>query len=113
MNPITYIYRFAYVEFADNSSVENAIKLDDTPFKGRNLKVMPKRQNEPAFRGGGGRGRGRGGGRGGGRGFVPRGGGRGRGAPFYGGRGGGRGGFVPRGGGGFRGGGRGYQNSFY
>ena len=46
------------MEFADGESVDNAIKLDDTPFKGRQLKVMPKRHNEPIFRGGG---RGRGG----------------------------------------------------
>jgi polyadenylate-binding protein 2 len=30
---------FAYVEFVDKESVENALKLDDTPFKGRQLKV--------------------------------------------------------------------------
>eukprot|EP01036_Dinobryon_divergens_P056260 gene56260-75119_t len=29
---------FAYVEFADKASVDNALKLDDTPFKGRQLK---------------------------------------------------------------------------
>lgn len=33
------IKRFAYVEFVDKESVENALKLDDTPFKGRQLKV--------------------------------------------------------------------------
>eukprot|EP00607_Mallomonas_marina_P002394 CAMPEP_0182428124 /NCGR_PEP_ID=MMETSP1167-20130531/21045_1 /TAXON_ID=2988 /ORGANISM="Mallomonas Sp, Strain CCMP3275" /LENGTH=164 /DNA_ID=CAMNT_0024610815 /DNA_START=85 /DNA_END=576 /DNA_ORIENTATION=+ len=38
---------FAYVEFADKASVDNALKLDDTPFKGRQLKVLPKRQNVP------------------------------------------------------------------
>ena len=31
---------FAYVEFADKLSVDNALKLDDTPFKGRQLKVI-------------------------------------------------------------------------
>ena len=60
--------RFAYVEFVDKASVENALKLDSTPFKGRSLRVMPKRQNIPARargmgRGGRGRGRGRRGGR--------------------------------------------------
>ena len=57
--------RFAYVEFVDKESVDNALKLDDTPFKGRQLKVLPKRQNLPQsfIRGGGRGGRGRGGGR--------------------------------------------------
>jgi RNA recognition motif-containing protein len=31
--------RFAYVEFVDKESVENALKLDDSTFKGRQLKV--------------------------------------------------------------------------
>ena len=31
--------RFAYVEFAEASSVENALKLDGSEFKGRQLKV--------------------------------------------------------------------------
>jgi polyadenylate-binding protein 2 len=100
---------FAYIEFVDKQSVENALKLDDTPFKGRQLKVcdptacifnilsskfryllqvLPKRQNEPKFvRGGrGGRGRGRGfrGGRGAGRRGGFRGGwGGGRGRGYY------------------------------
>ena len=64
---------FAYVEFADRDSVNTATLLNDTEFKGRQLKVIPKRTNLPAFqlggrgggRGRGGRGRGRGGGRGG------------------------------------------------
>lgn len=52
---------FAYVEFADKASVDNALKLDETPFKGRQLKVLPKRQNAPAFvRAPSSRGRGRG-----------------------------------------------------
>ena len=92
---------YAYIEFAEKSCVDNALKLDDTPFKGRQLKVLPKRKNESAFvRGGdgGGRGRGRFAGRWG-RGFDSGRGGRGR----YGGRGGFRGGrggrFAVRGGG--------------
>lgn len=64
---------FAYIEFVDKVAVENALKLDDTPFKGRNLKVMPKRLNEPRFARGGRGGR-----------FAPRGG------RFRGGRGAGR-----------------------
>ncbi|TPX38286.1 hypothetical protein SmJEL517_g00070 [Synchytrium microbalum] len=78
---------FAYVEFADVSSVATALVQNETQFKGRILKVTTKRTNIPgAHRGG----RGRGGG------FAPRG--------F---RGGGyRGGFQP----GFRGGrGAGYR----
>lgn len=57
---------FAYVEFASAESVQLAVKLNDTEFKGRVLSVKPKRTNVPAFqlqrgRGGrGGRGRARG-----------------------------------------------------
>eukprot|EP00544_Gedaniella_sp_CCMP2646_P007063 CAMPEP_0202481582 /NCGR_PEP_ID=MMETSP1361-20130828/1078_1 /ASSEMBLY_ACC=CAM_ASM_000849 /TAXON_ID=210615 /ORGANISM="Staurosira complex sp., Strain CCMP2646" /LENGTH=205 /DNA_ID=CAMNT_0049109097 /DNA_START=144 /DNA_END=761 /DNA_ORIENTATION=+ len=84
---------FAYLEFANEEAVENAMKLDGSTFKERTLKVTHKRVNDPKYKfsqeGGGGRGyRGRGG-----RGFRGR--GRGR-------RGGYRGGY--RGGGG-RGGG--------
>ena len=75
------------MEFDNEAAVENAIKLDGSEFKGRQLKVTSKRVNQPGmgataarggrgggFRGGrggafrGGRGRGRGGFRGGGRG---------------------------------------------
>ena len=35
---------FGYIEFVDKESVENALKMDDTPFKGRQLKVLPKRK---------------------------------------------------------------------
>jgi len=69
---------FAYVEFVDQGSVSNAVLLNDTEFKGRQIKVMAKRTNIPFFQRGGmrggqrGRGRGRGrGGRGGGGGMVP------------------------------------------
>ena len=96
-NPVTGRGKgFAYMEFEDKEAVENALKLDDTTFKGRQLKVTPKRQNISAVERGVSTGRGRGGGRG--RGFSP---GRGRG------RGGYDGGYGGRGGGGFRGGGRG------
>ncbi|KOS16126.1 rnp domain protein [Malassezia pachydermatis] len=69
---------FAYVEFADPSFVENATVLNESLFRGRLLKVTPKRTNVPgmATRG---RGRGRGGFRGGYRGGF-RGGYRGRGS---------------------------------
>ncbi|KAI5239401.1 RNA-binding domain-containing protein [Aureobasidium subglaciale] len=100
---------YAYVEFQEPSLVANAIVLNESVFRGRNLKVVPKRTNLPglargaaAAAGGRGRGRGRGG-----AGFG--------GPPFGGGRGGFGGGappFAPRGGGyrgGYRGGrGRGY-----
>lgn len=81
--------RYAYVEFTEPSLVAQALVLNESVFKGRNIKVVPKRTNLPGMSRGG-RG-GRGGARGGGRGF------------FGGGRGGG---FPPRGGfrGGYRGG---------
>jgi len=51
---------FAYVEFADKDSVGNAVLLNETLFKGRQLKVISKRTNVPGmnrggrgFRGGG------------------------------------------------------------
>ena len=86
-----------FVEQTEDS-VENAIKLDGSDFKGRQLKVTRKRVNQPGMAARGGRGgapRGRGGrGRGGppGRGGGYRGGfrgGRGRGGGYRGGRGGG------------------------
>lgn len=83
------LYRYAYVEFTEPSLVAQALVLNESLFKGRNIKVTPKRTNVPGMS----RGRGRGGFRGG------------RGGP------GGRGGFNPRGGyrGGYRGGrGRGF-----
>ncbi|EEH41573.2 hypothetical protein PAAG_03136 [Paracoccidioides lutzii Pb01] len=77
---------YAYVEFTEPSLVAQALVLNESVFRGRNLKVVPKRTNLPGMA------RGRGRGRGGiGRGF-------------------GRGGFLPRGvyRGGYRGRGRGY-----
>ncbi|KAJ5343636.1 hypothetical protein N7541_008337 [Penicillium brevicompactum] len=71
---------YAYVEFSEPSLVGQALVLNESVFRGRNLKVVPKRTNLPGMH----RGRGRGG--------FPR--GRGRGAP----RGGGyRGGYRGRG----------------
>jgi len=81
---------YAYVEFADSSFVGAASALNDSMFRGRLIKVTPKRTNVPSFilrggaRGGhrGGRGPYRGGYRGGGHGYQPyraRGRGRGRG----------------------------------
>ena len=81
---------YAYVEFTEPNLVAQALVLNESVFKGRNIKVTPKRTNIPGMS----RGRGRGGYRGGGRGYG----------------GGGRGGYQPRGGyrGGYRGRGRGY-----
>ncbi|KAH8785519.1 hypothetical protein F5883DRAFT_87976 [Diaporthe sp. PMI_573] len=87
---------YAYVEFTEPSLVAQALVLNESVFKGRNIKVVPKRTNVPGMsRGRGGRGGFRGG----------------RGGP---GSYGGRGGFVPRGGyrGGYRGGFRGAPRGF-
>lgn len=60
---------FAYIEFADTSSVDSAVALHESLFKGRQIKVSVKRTNQPGMTRG--RGRGRGGyGRGGGMGFM-------------------------------------------
>merc|ERR1712029_873516 len=40
---------FAYVEFTDKDSVLTAMALDDSLFRGRQIKVMPKRTNEPGI----------------------------------------------------------------
>jgi len=77
---------FAYVEFADKDSVITAMALDDSLFRGRQIKVTPKRTNRPGISSTNRRPRGRGmarGGRGGygapyGGGFTPR----GRGRPY-------------------------------
>lgn len=81
---------YAYVEFTEPSLVAQALVLNESVFKGRNIKVTPKRTNIPGMsrggRGRGGRGRGM---PGGGRGYMPRGGyrggyrGRGRGFTPY------------------------------
>ncbi len=106
--------RYAYVEFTEPNLVSQALALNESLFRGRNLKVrthapcllgpvlisfqvVPKRTNLPGMTRGGR----------GGRGVMRGGGGRGGGFGY------GRGGFAPRGGGyrgGFRGarGGRGY-----
>lgn len=83
---------YAYVEFTEPSLVAQALVLNESVFKGRNIKVVPKRTNLPGMS----RGRGRGGFRGGRGsfggfrgGFTPRG-------PYRGGyRGRGRGGYSP------------------
>lgn len=40
---------FAYVEFADKDSVQIAVALDESSFKGRIIKVNPKRTNRPGI----------------------------------------------------------------
>merc|ERR1719232_2251410 len=40
---------FAYVEFADKDSVDTAMALDDSLFRGRQIKVLPKRTNKPGL----------------------------------------------------------------
>ncbi|RUS85043.1 hypothetical protein EGW08_007180 [Elysia chlorotica] len=40
---------FAYVEFADKDSVVTAMALDDSLFRGRQIKVVPKRTNRPGI----------------------------------------------------------------
>ena len=71
---------YAYLEFCEADAVANALLLDCTPLKGREIRVNPKRTNVPGLRvRGGGVGGGRGGrGRGGRGGRFSRGRGRGR-----------------------------------
>uniref|UniRef100_H3G6Y3 RRM domain-containing protein n=2 Tax=Phytophthora ramorum TaxID=164328 RepID=H3G6Y3_PHYRM len=40
---------YAYIEFASRDAVESALLLNDTMFRGRQLKVTPKRQNVRGF----------------------------------------------------------------
>lgn len=40
---------FAYIEFVDRDSVQTAMALDDSLFRGRPIKVMPKRTNRPGI----------------------------------------------------------------
>jgi len=78
---------FAYVEFAQPEHVANATALNESLFRNRLLKVIPKRTNIPGFNAANARGRGRVGMRGGARGGFrggPRGrGGRGRGGAHF------------------------------
>uniref|UniRef100_A0A7S0ZAS5 RRM domain-containing protein n=1 Tax=Timspurckia oligopyrenoides TaxID=708627 RepID=A0A7S0ZAS5_9RHOD len=68
---------FAYIEFSDEDAVKNATILNDSMFRGRALKVTPKRTNVPGMGDFRGRGRGRSS-----RGRFTRGGYRGRYAPY-------------------------------
>lgn len=40
---------FAYIEFSDKNSVEAAMMLDESMFRGRQIKVMRKRTNRPGI----------------------------------------------------------------
>eukprot|EP01091_Cochliopodium_minus_P018906 TRINITY_DN7784_c0_g1_i1.p1 TRINITY_DN7784_c0_g1~~TRINITY_DN7784_c0_g1_i1.p1 ORF type:complete len:168 (+),score=45.01 TRINITY_DN7784_c0_g1_i1:20-523(+) len=42
---------FAYVEFSDSESAKNALELNDSTFRGRQLKVTIKRTNVPGVNG--------------------------------------------------------------
>ncbi|EPS37159.1 hypothetical protein H072_9232 [Dactylellina haptotyla CBS 200.50] len=94
---------YAYVEFAEPSLVAQALVLNESIFRGRPLKVVPKRTNIPGMQRGRGGYRGGGRGRGGGFGGSGGGGGGSYGGPPY------RGGYQPRGG--FRG--RGFRGRGY
>ncbi|KAG2445279.1 hypothetical protein HYH02_008746 [Chlamydomonas schloesseri] len=72
---------FAYVEFLEVDAVNNAVLLDNSELRGRQIKVSHKRTNVPGLKAMRGRGRGRG----------PPGGFYGAAPPYYGGRGGGYG----------------------
>ncbi|EER01231.1 Polyadenylate-binding protein, putative [Perkinsus marinus ATCC 50983] len=51
---------FAYIEFGDEAAVQNALLLNDTMFRGRQLKVLQKRTNLPGYNAKGGKGWGKG-----------------------------------------------------
>lgn len=58
---------YAYIEFAEKDAVQNSLHMNDQQFKGRVIKVVPKRTNLPGFKFGGkgyGKGKGYGGGKG-------------------------------------------------
>ncbi|TFJ98988.1 protein LDOC1 [Platysternon megacephalum] len=40
---------YAYIEFEDRSSVQAAVELDESMFRGRVIKVLPKRTNMPGI----------------------------------------------------------------
>lgn len=40
---------FAYIEFAERDSVQTAMAMDESMFRGRQIKVMPKRTNRPGL----------------------------------------------------------------
>merc|ERR1719331_3696289 len=48
---------FAYIEFADEQSVQNSLLLNGSLFRGKQLKVIQKRTNIPGYFKGGGKGK--------------------------------------------------------
>ncbi|NWV61688.1 EPAB2 protein, partial [Malurus elegans] len=42
-------HRYAYIEFEEQSSVKAAVELDESVFRGRVIKVLPKRTNMPGI----------------------------------------------------------------
>lgn len=40
---------FAYIEFAEKDSVQTAMAMDESMFRGRQIKVMLKRTNKPGM----------------------------------------------------------------
>ncbi|XP_073439579.1 embryonic polyadenylate-binding protein 2 [Dendrobates tinctorius] len=40
---------YAYIEFAEKSSMEAAVAMDESVFRGRTIKVLPKRTNMPGI----------------------------------------------------------------
>ncbi|XP_056637346.1 polyadenylate-binding protein 2 isoform X2 [Diorhabda sublineata] len=40
---------FAYIEFGDRDSLQTAMAMDESLFRGRQIKVMPKRTNRPGI----------------------------------------------------------------
>ncbi|NXT15105.1 EPAB2 protein, partial [Prunella fulvescens] len=40
---------YAYIEFEEQSSVKAAVELDESVFRGRVIKVLPKRTNMPGI----------------------------------------------------------------
>lgn len=52
---------YAYIEFAEPEAVEAAVALNESEFKGRQLKVSAKRTNVHGYGGKGGKGKGKGG----------------------------------------------------
>ncbi|NWS15500.1 PABP2 protein, partial [Pachyramphus minor] len=43
------LHRYAYIEFEEKSSVKAAVELDESTFRGRVIKVLPKRTNMPGI----------------------------------------------------------------
>ncbi|XP_071657508.1 polyadenylate-binding protein 2 isoform X2 [Patagioenas fasciata] len=41
--------KFAYIEFSDKESVRTSMALDESLFRGRQIKVIPKRTNRPGI----------------------------------------------------------------